>query len=198
MPLAKNTRIAVGIVAVLVVIALVYTYALPAIKGTPISGSGTTPSPSPVVTTVKPTTTTVTTTTAPTLIQRQELRYDETYNLIYESNLSYKFGQMESFTHKLERPPLFVKFSIIPAMIAREKVVDVGPSVTAVYVSPDSWFEVKVLDADTNNVVDKRGFNKDYSVMSKQEFMVRNKGNYRVEMSGHNVTAEVLILTGSS
>jgi hypothetical protein len=45
---------------------------------------------------------------------------------------------------------------------------------------------------------DEQGFNKGYSIMTIQEFMVRAPGNYRVEMTGNDVTAEVRILTGNS
>jgi hypothetical protein len=56
---------------------------------------------------------------------------------------------------------------------------------------------VKVLDAGTGAVIDKRGFHKEYSEMTKQEFMVRNLGNYQVEIAGNDVLAEVRILVGT-
>ena len=63
--------------------------------------------------------------------------------------------------------------------------------------SPYSWFEVKVLDAGSGAVLDQQGFGKDYPDVTKDFFMVRQKGNYRIEMSGNDVTADVQMLIGT-
>jgi hypothetical protein len=55
---------------------------------------------------------------------------------------------------------------------------------------------VTVFDSGNGTIIDKRGFNKDYSQITRQEFMVRTKGTYRIEMSGNDVFVEVQILTG--
>ena len=87
-------------------------------------------------------------------------------------------------------------------MLTREKVINIGfaseETINITYPSPNAWFEVKVLDAGSGEVIDKRGFHKEYSEMTKQEFMVRNQGNYQVEISGTDVFAEVRILMGTS
>jgi hypothetical protein len=130
------------------------------------------------------------------------VRYGESYEQVYTLNKNFAFGQKEVFFQNLTRPPLYIKFNLTPAMITREKVINIGLSseetVNATYPSPNAWFEVKVLDAGSGAVVDSRGFNKEYSVMTKQEFMVRNEGNYQVELSGNDVFAEVRILRGTS
>jgi len=64
------------------------------------------------------------------------------------------------------------------------------------YPSPNAWFKVKVYDAGNGELVEDQGFNKGYSVTTQQEFMVRAPGDYRVEMSGNDVTADIRILTG--
>ena len=119
---------------------------------------------------------------------------------MYNQNLTYRFGQKEVFPVDLMRPPLFIKFTVIPVMVNRSKLVDIGLStehtVYAVYPDPNSWYEVKVLDAVSGIFVDARGFNKAYNQYTKQEFMVRDKGKYTVEMSGNGVTVATQILMG--
>jgi hypothetical protein len=140
--------------------------------------------------------------TTVTPLETLEVRYGESYEQVYTLNKDFAFGQKEVFSHDLTRPPLYIKFNLTPDMITRQKVINIGLSsettINTTYTSPNAWFEVKVLDAGSGAVIDKRGFNKDYSVMTKQEFMVRNKGNYQVELSGNDVFAEVRILIGTS
>lgn len=203
-PVSKKTGIIIAAVAVIAIVAAIYVIGIPAMKGGTPSGTGmkTTPSPTPAMTTVPPAVTGTTSTLPPTPVEARDDRYEETYKLVYTKDRAYRFGEREVFPIELTRPPLFIQFNITPSMVSREKLVDIGLStehnITAVYISPNAWFEVKVLDADTGAVIDKRGFNKDYSVMTKQEFMVRTKGNYRIEMSGNDVFVSVKILIGNS
>jgi hypothetical protein len=202
-PVSKKAGIIIAAVAVIAVIAAIYGSGIPLMKGgTPFGiGMKATPSPTPVVTTVPPAATGTTSTLPPTPVQKRDDRYEETYEQIYAKNRAYKFGEREVVPVELTRPPLFFQFNITPSMVSREKMVDIGLStehnVTAVYVSPNAWFEVKVLDANTSAVVDKRGFNREYSVMAQQEFMVRTEGNYRIEMSGNDVFVSMKIMTGN-
>jgi hypothetical protein len=203
-PVSKKTGIIIAAVAVIAIVAAIYVIGIPAMKGGTPSGTGmkATPSPTPAMTTVPPAVNGTTSTLPPTPVQKRDDRYEETYEQIYAKDRDYKFGEREVFSHELTRPPLFIQFNITPSMVSREKLVDIRLStehnVTAVYISPNAWFEVKVLDADTGAVVDKRGFNRDYSVMTQQDFMVRTKGNYRIEMSGSDVSVSVRILIGNS
>jgi hypothetical protein len=135
-------------------------------------------------------------------VEKFEERYGDSYIEIYSLNQKFTLGQKVTFTHQLTQPPLYIKFNLTPASLPRQKVIDVGLSteqvINTTYPSPNSWFEVKVLDAGSGALIDARGFNKEYSVMIKQEFMVRSPGNYRVEMSGNEVTASISVLTGNS
>ena len=202
-PVSKKTGIIIAAVAVIVVVAAIYGIGMPLMKGTSPFGIGVkpAPSPTPVMTTVSPTVTGTTATLPPTPVQKRDDRYEETYEQVYAKDREYRFGEREVFPIELTRPPLFVQFNITPVMVSREKVVDIGLStehnVTAVYVSPNAWFEIKVLDAATGAVVDKRGFNREYNVMTQQEFMVRREGNYRIEMSGNDVFVSMKIMTGN-
>ena len=137
-----------------------------------------------------------------TPIQTLEVRYGESYEQVYTLNKDFAFGQKEVFSYDLTRPPLYIKFNLTPDMLTREKVINIGfaseETINITYPNPNAWFEVKVLDAGSGGVIDNRGFHKEYSEMTKQKFMVRNQGNYLVEISGTDVFAEVRILIGTS
>jgi hypothetical protein len=204
--LSKKTLLIIGIVAVIVLLAVAYVAGIPMLKAL----SPQQPMPTPVPRTTVPLVTSSalpskTPTTPPTTVtpeQTLEVRFGESYEQVYTLNKDFAFGQKEIFSHDLTRPPLYIKFNLTPEMITREKVINIGLSseetIKSTYPSPNAWFEVKVLDAGSGAVIDKQGFHKEYSEMTKQEFMVRNKGNYQVEISGNDVVAEVRILIGTS
>lgn len=205
-PLPKN-RVIVAVVIVLVIVAAsAYFIGMPLVKGglPPSMQPSAPPVPATamttVITTVPPPIPTLRETTVPTAVITQDERFEETYLELYNHNLTYKFGQKEVFPVDLTRPPLFIKFNVIPVMVNRSKLVDIGLStehiVYAVYPDPNSWFEVKVLDTISGTLVNAQGFNKEYNQYTKQEFMVREKGDYTVEMSGNGVTVNTQILTG--
>ncbi|MCX6681864.1 MAG: zinc ribbon domain-containing protein [Methanoregula sp.] len=202
-PVSKKTGFIIAAVAVIAIVAAIYGIGIPLMKGGTPFGTEmkATPSPIPVVTAVPPAVTGTTSTPPPTPVQKRDDRYEETYEQIYAKERDYKFGEREVFSQELTRPPLFIQFNITPSMVSREKLVDIGLStehnITAIYISPNAWFEVKVLDATTGAVVDKRGFNREYSVMTNQEFMVRTEGNYRIEMSGNDIFVSMKIMTGN-
>ena len=199
-----------GIIVILVIIAAVYFIGLPIISGSPGTRStlqqsttlptqALTPFPTSPSTEI---TDTPRTANIPTPYQTYEERYMEIYNQVYSVNHAFTGGQKEIFTQDLLTPPLYIKFNITPKMFYGEKTVDIGLSsehvVNLSYISPNSWFKVSVYDAGNGGLVEEQGFNKGYSIMTKQEFMVRAPGNYRVEMTGNDVIAEVWILTGKS
>jgi hypothetical protein len=188
----------VGVVVAVIFVAGLLWIGITPLKGTSSSGTADV-TPSPAITTALPTQTVPTTVLQTPVLERAD-RYEETYEQIYTSNRSYKFGQKEVVSHDLVRPPLYIRFNITPGMVVREKLVDIGLSsehnITVTYVNPNAWFEVTVFDSGNGTIVDKRGFNKDYSQIAKQEFMVRTRGIYRIEMSGNDVVVDVQILTG--
>jgi len=204
------TLVIAGIIVVLVILAGVYVIGMPMISGS----KGTNPAlqqgtafPTQAYTPIPTTRSTVTdsmtmTTTNRAIGQTYEEKYMETYNLVYSVDREFNGGQKVIFTQDLTTPPLYVKFNITPKMFFEERLVEIGlPSehiVNVTYPSQNAWFKVLVYDADNGELKEGQGFNKDYSIMTKQEFMVRAPGNYRVEISGNDVTAEVRILTGKS
>jgi len=198
-----KTMAIAGIVVLLVVIAGVYFIGLPMISGT--SGSSTAVQQTPALTllpepvTLYPTAIPLPADT-PAASQTYEERYTETYNLVYSVNRAFVGGQKEVFSQDLRNPPLYIKFNITPEIEVGEKVDEAGRMVSTSYVSPASWFKVSIYDAGNGALVEEQGFGsiKGFSVTTKQDFMVRAPGTYRVEISGNDVIADVRILTGKS
>jgi hypothetical protein len=135
-------------------------------------------------------------------VRKLEGRYEEYYDEIYTLNQFFAFGQTETFAYDIVTPPLYIKYDLDPKLITREKVINIGLSteetILITYPNPNAWFEIKVIDANNGAVVEKRGYGKDYPDMTKGEFMVRSAGNYRIEFSGNDVTADVSVLKGNS
>lgn len=196
-----------GVIVILVLVAGIFFIGLPMHGGPKNGGAGipqtTAPIPTPVVSlTMAQTLITqgIPDTVSPAAIPTYEERYMESYNEVYSINQPFAGGQRAIFTHDLIKPPLYIKFNITPEMHTEEKRVDIGmPSehiVNAVYISPNAWFKVRIYDTGNNALIEEQGFNKEFSITTRQEFMVRAPGSYRVEMSGNDITAEVRILTG--
>lgn len=127
-------------------------------------------------------------------------RFGSDYLQVYMLSHNFTYGQKESFSQDLTSPPLYIRFSLDPVKINRHVMANIGTSIehmiNTTEVSPNAWFEVKVFDTKSGNLVDQQGFGKDYSDIPTQEFMIRQPGSYRVEMSGHEVLANVSIMTG--
>ena len=207
-PASSGTLVIVFIAGVICLIAVAWLVGFPLLKGpqSAVTATGVSDTPTPLVPNLPdpspsaaPVTTTLPPDTTSTPVQHTEDRYETSYEKIYTLDQVFAGGQKISYSHDLTRPPLYIKFNVTPGMISREKVdPSSGKMVNAIYANPNAWFEVKVLDAVTGAMVDARGFNRQYSGMTKQELMIRNAGNYRVEMSGNDVSAHIEMLIGNS
>jgi len=197
-----------GIVVVLVIVAAAYFVGLPMLKANQKSSDGFVPSPTSSATytmmqTAQPTpeyTIVIPeTTTLPGVVRDDRL--EEDYEQIYSLNQKFSFGQKVKFAHDLTRPPLYIRFNLAPTKIIRQRMISIGTSlehmVETTETSPNAWFEVKIIDAGSGAVIDQQGFGKEYSDAIKQSFMVRQNGNYRIEMSGNEVNADVQMLIGT-
>lgn len=210
----KTTLIIGGIVVVLVILAAVYFVGMPMLKANQKSAGGFTPSPTSSVTytvmqTAQPTPqytmeipeTTIVPETPALPVQVRDERFEEEYERIFTINQMFSFGQKVNFDHDLTLPPLYIQFNLTPTQITRHRLVSIGTHLehyeNTTETNPLAWFEVKVLDAGSGAVIDQQGFGKDYPDVTKRYFMVRQKGNYRIEMSGNEVMADVQIMTGT-
>lgn len=193
---------------VLVIVAIAYFAGMPMLKANQKSSDGFVQSHTPSMTpTIMPTAlptsqSTIVITETPTLpVIVKDERLEEDYEQVYTLNQKFAFGQKEYFAHELTQPPLYIRFNLTPTMISQIRLVYIGTKneqyMNTTETSPYAWFEVKVLDAGSGAILDKQGFGKDYTYATKQNFMVRQKGNYRIEMSGNEVNAEVQMLVGT-
>jgi hypothetical protein len=199
----------IGVVVVLIVIiAVVYFAGMPMLKGNPKSSEDFLQSSTPLVTpTIMQTalpalqyTPTITETIIP-IVKVRDDRFEADYEQVYTLNQKFAFGEKVSFAHELTKPPLYIHFNLTPTIITRHRLVSIGTNnehwENTTETSPYAWFEVKVLDAGSGAVIEKQGFGNDYSDLTKHNFMVRKSGNYRIEMSGNDVHADVLMLSGT-
>lgn len=211
--LPKNPVIIGIIIALIVIMAFVYFIGLPMLKtGGQKTIEGMVPSPSVTITpylTTQPTppyTVAVETTIIPVTttmpVQERDARLEEDYEPIYSLNQNFSFGQKVQFAHELTRTPLYVRFNLTPVLITRHRLVSAETRnehyENTTESSPYAWFEVTVLDAGTGEIIEQQGYGKDYPDLTKSSFMVRKKGNYRIEMSGNDVFAEVRMLIGTT
>ncbi|WP_321508054.1 hypothetical protein [uncultured Methanoregula sp.] len=136
----------------------------------------------------------------PTSKIEDSARFGSDYERVYSISKKFSFGQKELFSQNVTTPPLYIKFDLTPVKINRHILVGIGThqehmeNVTE--NSPNAWFEVKVFNIIDESLAYDEGFGNDFSDMTNQEFMVRQPGKYRIEMSGHEVFANVTILTG--
>jgi hypothetical protein len=123
------------------------------------------------------------------------------YNQVYSIDQQFKTGQKEYTSFDLTEPPMIIQLEVIPKTVSRNKLVDIGTAneryITAEYTSPNSWFEIKVTDTSTGEVLTTLGFGKGYNIGEKQEYTIRKIGNYRFEMQGNEITANVKLLVKS-
>jgi predicted nucleic acid-binding Zn ribbon protein len=130
--------------------------------------------------------------------------YDErtgsTYLQVYRNQQDFSTGQTVTFPYTVKTPPLLIRFTLTPQMIVHDKIINHGLStertVTENIPDPLSFFEIDVIDTSTGTVVDRQGFNKNFGTETEQEFMVRSARDFRIEMTGNRVNADVQILTG--
>ncbi|MDO9325959.1 MAG: zinc-ribbon domain-containing protein [Methanoregula sp.] len=205
----KSPLIIGGILIVFVILAAVYFIGIPMLKVNQDTSNAIISTHTPAVTPTQVKTVLPTPVSTPviemTTVQSVEIRDDrleEDYELVYTLNQKFAFGQKVNVAQELTRPPLYVKFNLTPTKIIRHRLVSIGTNnehyENTTETSPYAWFEVKVFDASSGTIVNQQGFGNDYPDLTQQKFMVRTPGNYRIEMSGNEVNAEVEILTGTS
>ncbi|MFA4859809.1 zinc-ribbon domain-containing protein [Methanoregula sp.] len=202
----KKTLILIGVVAVCIILAVGVYFALPLIKPGASSASASktpvsvTPTGYAAVQTMASETQIIPVQTSASNIVDSN-RFGSDYERVYSLKKNFSYGEKVITTYNLEHPPLYIWFNLEPVMVQRHILVSIGSSaehmVNKTVASPNAWFEVKVLDSTDGRVVDLQGYGKDYPDMTENKFMVRQSGNYTIEMSGHEVYADVTILTGT-
>ncbi|MCU0633018.1 MAG: hypothetical protein MUC66_08630 [Methanolinea sp.] len=169
-------------------------------------GQGTAvPTPSPTqqimdtryVTQATPFPTGTPTTTRPTYSSQPNFTVEPTvYKVIYLNTIDFKYS-VSAYDTTVANPPLIIEICLIPKMVTRniwyESRYTTKEDVytTQTYVSPASYFEIRVRDKGSGEIVEKDGFGKTYSVDTKKVIQVRTSGEYLIEFSGNDIVATV-------
>jgi hypothetical protein len=118
------------------------------------------------------------------------------YMEIYNNFLPLK-DYVVAYAYDLTNPPLIISFDIKPRLLDRTIWYENpsgsrGDIVTQTkQISPNAWFEVKVMDKATGNVVLDDGFGRTLGSDLVKNVTVRSAGNYQIEMSGNEVNVTV-------
>lgn len=128
-----------------------------------------------------------------TIVYRSGVPYIQVYSKQYELGMA-----RSVFSYTLKEPPLLIECDLNPETVTREKLVDIGTSneryITATYPDPSAWLDLKVINADTDSVIETIRFSKNYVGMLNQEYTIRAPGNYRFEIAGSLVSPTVRLL----
>ena len=120
------------------------------------------------------------------------------YMAIYYGNIQFK-NNKTAYTYELYRPPLVIEMCFSPNMTSRtiwfeSKYGDHDEKTeTVTSISPNAWFEVTVRDPVTGQVIAKEGYAKAYSVDTGKSLTIRSPGEYLIEFSGNELSAQIQI-----
>lgn len=167
------------------------------------AGSGATPTQAPVITggftpaTPFPTETTPAQTLSWTRFPDESPVHVE-YVALYYRDVVFR-NTRTAYSYNLVHAPLVIDICIKPNMTTRTiwyeerlgKATERTETVTT--ISPGAWFEVTVRDAASGTVVGKEGFARLYSVDTAKSLVIRSTGNYLIEFTGNDVSAEIQI-----
>ncbi len=118
------------------------------------------------------------------------------YKVIYLNTIDFTYS-VSAYSTTVETPPLIIEMCLVPKMVTRniwyESRYTTREDVytTQTYVSPASYFEIRVRDKGTGEIVEKDGFGKTYSVDTRKVLQVRTSGEYLIEFSGNDIVATV-------
>jgi len=100
----------------------------------------------------------------------------------------------------LTNPPLILNYSLDPRMVTDEKwfvsrnTSRAETEVTLTMPSQTSWFRITIYDKNTREVIDQKGYGREYSSsITTGQMKVFKSGIYLIEMEGNDVTAAVNI-----
>ena len=120
------------------------------------------------------------------------------YVALFYSTIAFR-NNRTAFSYGLAKPPLVIDMCFSPNMTTRTIWYESNLGTrerrteTITTISPYAWFEVTVRDSTTGNIVAKEGYARHYSVDSAKSLVIRSPGNYLIEFSGNEISAEIQI-----
>ena len=118
------------------------------------------------------------------------------YVAVYYSTIQFN-NNKTAYTYDLYRPPLVIEMCFSPNMTSRtiwyeSKYSDHDEKTeTVTSISPNAWFIVTVRDPVTGQVIAQDGYAKAYSVDAGKTLTIRLPGNYLIEFSGNELSAQI-------
>ena len=120
------------------------------------------------------------------------------YVALYYRELTFR-NTRTAYTYNLVHAPLVIDMCIKPNMTTRTiwyeerlgKKSERTETITT--ISSNAWFEVTVRDVTSGNIVAKEGYARLYSVDTAKSLVIRSPGNYLIEFTGNDVSAELQI-----
>ena len=118
------------------------------------------------------------------------------YKVIYLDTIDFKYN-VSAYSTSITDPPLIIEICLSPKLVTRniwyESRYTTREDVytTQTYISPASYFEIRVRDKGSGEIVEKEGFGKTYSVETKKVLQVRTSGEYLIEFSGNDIVATI-------
>ncbi len=118
------------------------------------------------------------------------------YQRIYYNILEFHYDVVAR-EYPLVTPPLIIEMCFAPKTVTRNiwyesrytSHEDIYTTQTS--VSPSSFFEVRVRDKASGDILYRDGFGKLYSTDSKKTLVIRSAGDYLIEFTGNDINATV-------
>jgi hypothetical protein len=117
---------------------------------------------------------------------------------IYYANLAFK-NNKTAYTYELVRPPLVIEMCFSPNMTSRTIWYESQygsheeKTQTVTSISPYAWFKVVVRDPVSGQVIAEDGYAKGFSVEPGKDLTIRSPGNYLIEFSGNELSAQIQV-----
>jgi hypothetical protein len=102
-----------------------------------------------------------------------------------------------AFEFNLKNPPMYINYTVVPFNITQNLYVE-SPSgggnyetITQSIYSPDSWFEVTVMNKTSGTIYLQDGFGtgKGYPIYLNRTLKVLNTDDMLIQFTGNNITA---------
>ncbi len=107
---------------------------------------------------------------------------------------------LPSVSMKLVRAPLVIDYTFYPQQILDIKYVEYKEmatvhkdTMTINRTSENAWFRVIVRNKDTGEIVEEDGFGRSYSQDIRKQIVVRENGNYTVEVAGQRAAVDLTL-----
>ncbi len=118
------------------------------------------------------------------------------YKVVYRNAIPFS-NNATAYSVTVKTPPLFIEMCLSPKMVTRNIWYESRFTtredvyVTQTVISPNAYFEVRVRDRGSGNIIAEDGFAKTYSIDKYRVLTIRTPGDFLVEFSGNDITAAV-------